>query len=252
MYEARLVKDPGGKSAASPLYLQLAALGRFVIKICKPLHEHTWSAEIAAWSRLEQAGIQDCSVPPIHWGGLDKQPFTIYPLCVPALPAMHTQPATPSPLKARHFVGLLEDLCRIHKAGLMHYDIRVENLMILDDAAKLVDFGYLAPPVESRCIRGTLETASQDVLAAACREEGIAYKKRDDLESLLKAFLIHQYKVRVQYVANKPPAEILYKTWQQLVLACRLRGRDYDGVQSHLERVFGGHSTSVKDHQNDP
>lgn len=164
---------------------------------------------------------------------------------MPALPATHTQPATPSPLKARHFGGLLEDLCKIHKAGLMHHDIRVENLMILDAAAKLIDLGYLAPPVESRCIRGTLETASQDVLAAACREEGTAYKKRDNLESLLKAFLIHKYKVRIQHVANKPPAEILHETWQQLALA---RGRDYDGAQSHLERVFGGHSTSVKDH----
>lgn len=32
VYEAKLIKDPGGKGAASPLYFQLAALGRFVIR----------------------------------------------------------------------------------------------------------------------------------------------------------------------------------------------------------------------------
>lgn len=258
VYEGRLATELEGTDAQDSLYLALKACNAVAIKVPKEDEKDvliTWKAELLAFEEFKKANTLDCCVFPICWEeSFLKQAFIIYPLCVPVVPTVSVKPAAVSPLKAWHFVGLLEDLCKIHNVGLIHRDVRLENIVIFGDEAKLIDFGYSSPPAKSEHILGTLATASQDVLAGALgsKTKPFAYKKRDDLESLLKVFLMHQWGVKIKYVDKKPRTESLYEGWAQLIDGLGIRGQDYAGLRAYLMRFFGRHTHLWKEHKFDP
>lgn len=241
VYEASLIPSAKAKSKKDPLYRHLEALENFVLKIPKYSHEHTWTIETETMDKLKQAGVEGCCVAPVHSGVAGRQLFTIYPLGVPVLPTISIKPATGSPLKNGHFVGLLKDLCAIHNAGLLHRDVRLENIVIIGQHAKLIDFGCSSAPTSEHGIIGTLATASQAILRAALQGNGkkaIQYTARDDLESLLKVFLMHYYNFKVTFVDGESRTQTLYDAWKLGIHACRIERLNYSGLKKYLTELF--------------
>lgn len=106
----------------------------------------------------------------------------MYLLGDPMLPTVSIEPVTTSTLQARRSAGLLNDLCRIHIARVMHRDIQLYHIVIFDDAAKLIASGCSEKPAKQDCILGTIATASQNVLGAGLGGGvKIVYKSHDNL-----------------------------------------------------------------------
>ena len=127
VYEASLVKSLAVKRSHDPLYEKLEAIGKFAFKITKATQSASWIAENKAIEILAEKQLQNICVFPIHRDVLDYH-FFIYPLGVPAVPTVSIKQAVAHPLEDRHFADLLKDLCAIHKAGLVHRDIRLAIL----------------------------------------------------------------------------------------------------------------------------
>ena len=138
-------------------------------------------------------------------------------------------------------------MCRIHDSGLVHRDVRLENIIIFGDKARLIDFGFATPPVFSNSgIIGTVTTASQNVLIAALNGDPIAYEPRDDLESLLKVFLMHAYDFKVAVPEKTSYTKALYDAWKQKIRACRTKNTSYDELKAYLVDVFDGYNETWK------
>lgn len=87
-------------------------------------------------------------------------------------------------LKAEHFAGLLKDLCAIHEAGVVHRDIRLANILLIDGTAKVVDFGYATAPTTLVQLVETQSTASQAILKLRLKATLFTI----DLKMISKAF----------------------------------------------------------------
>ena len=246
VYEASLVPNPAIKTSDDRVYAELERLGKFAIKITKDDHGDSWFAETKAFDRLKKKQIQNCCVFPIHSGSFER-PFIIYPLGVPVFPTIDTKPGAASPLKVEHFGGLLEDLCAIHKAGLVHRDIRLANILMVGNVARLIDFGYATAPTTTPQLRGTQTTASQPILKAVLENLSISYGPKDDLESLLKAFLMHQDHVFIDYDTGKVGIWAIYESWKYIIKGYKLHTLTYDETVTFLEELFDSKDESWED-----
>lgn len=236
VYEASVVVDVANEKCPDPLYAKLKAIGAFAIKILKVGQERSWHIEKRAFKLLEKKQLLHCCASPIFWDSFG-QPFVISPLGIPAAPTVDTRPGGVSPLKTEHFSGLLADLCAIHEAGLVHRDIRPSNILIMDDDAKLIDFGYATAPTISKELLGTLKTASQAVLAAAIQGHEISYRPEDDLESLLKVFILHMHDLDIDYEEGKQGILAVFEKWGQL-LRLVPKSMSYAVMKAYMEDVF--------------
>lgn len=88
--------------------------------------------------------------------------------------------------------GLYIKLLKFHSLGVLHRDIRPENILIWDDRAYFIDFGYSQfIGVESK-LAGSVTTASQRILLAfAASQEKYEYRDVDDIESFFKMALLY-------------------------------------------------------------
>lgn len=247
VYEAHLVSIPVAKGNDNSLYTELDTNGPFVIKIPKKGQDLAWFNETSALRTLKEEQVQDCCIFPIHIGP-SKNKFIIYPLGTPAVSTVNTRPTTASLLKTEHFNGLLRDLCAIHKAGLVHRDIRLANILMVGNAAKLIDFGFAKAPGTSESIEGTVATASQAVLAAAIQDEDVVYNPKDDLESLLKVFLLHQYGFEIHRIQKKSFKKTVYAAWKQKMRTCNIEKLTYDEMIEYLERAFDASKEPWEEH----
>lgn len=138
---------------------------------------------------------------------------------MPAVPTVDTKPGARSPLKTEHSAGLLKNLCAIDEAGLFHQDIRPANILIMGNTARLIDFGYATTPMALAELRGTLKTASQAVLAPAIQGQEIAYRPEDDLESLLKVFILHlhDFDIGIDCGEGEQVIMLVFKKWKKLL-----------------------------------
>lgn len=237
VYEAVLVEEP---VVQDPLYLELKTLKKFALKIIKANQGDSWFTETEIFSQLKEKQLQSCCVFPIRWGS-HGQPFVLYPLGKPVFPTVDSKAGAKSPLKVKHFAGLLNDLMTIHQAGFVHRDIRLANILMVGDSAKLIDFGYATAPTTSTELLGTQATASQAVLEAVLRNRTIFYKPEDDLESLLKVFLMHEYGFKIDYGAGKMGVWTIYAAWMKKLEACEAfneETRDYAKMVAYLKKLF--------------
>ena len=86
-----------------------------------------------------------------------------------------------SPDTLKHYISqLLEGLDEIQKAGLVHRDIKTENVMLHNGKLKYIDYGMLCEPTgENKCkgLRGTLYFMSPTIVKAI--SEGIDPTPKD-------------------------------------------------------------------------
>ena len=99
--------------------------------------------------------------------------FIIYLLGAAVYRSGKASPSNFPPLEAKHFAGLLEDLCSLHTAGLLHRNIERRNMILIGNSAKLIDFYCLSPPTISERFVGTPTTASQAILKAVIEGKAI-------------------------------------------------------------------------------
>ena len=96
-------------------------------------------------------------------------------------------------ISSNHMEHLVECLKGAHKAGVVHRDIRPENLMIDSrGVARAIDWGcaaFTAKGVAAPGITGTFRYASDEVLEAAINGSARTPEPRDDLESLVRTVL---------------------------------------------------------------
>lgn len=238
VYEASLAENSVAVQDEASVYSKLKALNGFAIKITKAGQGDSWLSEKRAIKSLAEKQLQGTCVFPIHWGESQPYYFFIYPLGVPVFPTIDTKAGKRNLLTSVHFAGLLKDLCAIHTAGLVHRDIRLANIVMVGEAAKLIDFGYATTPTSSMQLVGTLVTASQAILEAAYNGYSISYGFEDDLESLFKVFMSRRNKVDTECEEGKEGVRTLYFAWRDIVAGCGLRRRSYEQMVSYLADLF--------------
>lgn len=91
----------------------------------------------------------------------------------------------------KHALELLHSLQSIHRAGFIHRDIRIPNILNKLGYFILCDFSYAQPKGDFQPFAGGMETASQHVLAVLAMGTGqLILDEEDDIESLFKVLLI--------------------------------------------------------------
>ena len=94
---------------------------------------------------------------------------------------------------SEHMEHLVECLHAAHNAGVVHRDVRPENLMVdINGIARLIDWGcaaFVSDGVATPGITGTFRYASDEVLEAAISSSARTPAPKDDLESLVRAVL---------------------------------------------------------------
>lgn len=193
-------------------------------------------AKLLKAKQLKAKKLMRCRAFPILRDSLSL-PFYIYPLGIPAAPTVYTKPGTTSPLKAKRFAGLLEGLCAIHEAGLVHRGIRLANILMTGDAAKLIDFGPATAPTTSEELRGTPKTTSQAVLAAALQGPIISCMPEEDLDSFIKAFILHLHGSDIDYEEGKRGILTVFERWRGLLLQTP-KGLSHAEMKAYLKSLL--------------
>lgn len=121
-----------------------------------------------------------------------------------------------STLNKKHFRQLLNHLKAVHSLGYVHRDVRLTNIILLDDGkiAKFCDFGSVCEKNKLKPYNGSRETASQDIILQRhhCKEWPFnpVFDPIDDYESLLKCYLLWVYNLKIP---NWTKYSELYYIW---------------------------------------
>jgi hypothetical protein len=91
------------------------------------------------------------------------------------------------------FQNLVDDLGKLHRLGLVHRDVRPDNLVYVPDETSiklvLIDWSSSVYKDIETSFEGTVRYASDDVLQRLIRKKKITYTAKDDLCSMVKVFL---------------------------------------------------------------
>lgn len=104
------------------------------------------------------------------------------------------------PAEARQNLGgLLDTLKSVHEQGIVHRDVRLGNIVVVDSSFLLVDWGFACRVEEKLPFQGTLITASARVIECHARGEAIVFRPTDDLILFVKTlYLLSQCKFHDQ------------------------------------------------------
>jgi len=121
------------------------------------------------------------------------------------------------PLIVVEFVDILD---RAHKVGVVHRDVRPDNMMVFKGQAYLVDWGYAVKIGFKGTYSGTFHFASDAVLQALSNATAVSAKPQYDLESLVKALLAVKNNSLLQQLmaidskpANASKVQKVWDTW---------------------------------------
>lgn len=81
----------------------------------------------------------------------------------------------PEKLAKKLFLHILKGMDEIHQQGLMHRDIKMDNIFIKDNIIKIGDLGFATSKYVTNSIIGTAITMSPEMLKAHVEEETRAY-----------------------------------------------------------------------------
>lgn len=89
------------------------------------------------------------------------------------------------------WVQFAKNIRKIHGQGFVHRDIRCQNIMARGNTLVLIDWGYSCKANTQHLCNGTAITAPQRILKSLLRSEIVSWDVWDDIESLVKVFLIY-------------------------------------------------------------
>lgn len=81
----------------------------------------------------------------------------------------------PEKLAKKLFLHMLKGMNEIHSQGLMHRDIKMDNIFIKDNIIKIGDLGFATSKYVTNSIVGTAITMSPEMIKAYVKEERRAY-----------------------------------------------------------------------------
>jgi serine/threonine protein kinase len=161
---------------------------------------------------------------------------------------VRAKPKSPYSLSKDHFRQLLNQLKIIHSHGLVHTDVRLSNIILVEEgnSVKFCDFGSVQK--RDRYGRvfyiGSRETASQNILIRKIwhiqRTSKFPFKPvfeiKDDYESLLKCFIIWQFNLDIQWKDYKD----LFNLWEDFLHSFFAvhRPNTEDEYVGFLEKLF--------------
>ena len=180
--EILIIQSCVGEGATSRVFVASTRGGSIgVVKMLKPGHEARASREVNVLYRLEQSGVSG-----IVSGELVTQSIIYFPKLL-----------TPADVASRKLNADLVSLLEAsHAAGVIHRDVRPDNIMV-DEAglAYIIDWGCAYVLEESSTtappplFEGTFRFASDAALAAATLGKRRVPEPKDDLESLVRSVL---------------------------------------------------------------
>ena len=154
--------------ARDPVLRRHVALKMLHAKLAAPAHRERMLQEARALAKLSHPGI----VPVFDCGDADGEVYVAMELIdgEPLHHWLHQRPRARS-ARARVALGVADALIAVHHAGLLHRDIKPNNVVIRNDAPVLIDFGLARDinpaPGESSGIAGTVQWLAPEVLGGA-------------------------------------------------------------------------------------
>lgn len=137
-------------------------------------------------------------VPGIIQSNLDYtkgMPYLVFPFCKSVVPSLWTDPEDVAVLRPEHFLQLFQKLKLMHELGVLHRDIRPENIVTLGDEAYFIDLNCSIHKGAVAHFEGSVVTASQRILRLVADlgpdvTSEIPYTAEDDLESFFKMWCL--------------------------------------------------------------
>ena len=145
-----------------------------------------------------------------HYGTIES--IVVYDLAFPVVKSPWTPVNMVADLTRKHLLMIWKKLSLLHSAGIIHRDVRQNNIVILDDVAYFIDFGSSVGVDD--CVRheGTEVTASQRLLKLLSNNPvGIFnYVFKDDIDSFFKTFNMCNYGIAIPPPSKKETKEEFY------------------------------------------
>jgi serine/threonine protein kinase len=173
----------------------------------------------------EKAALEAINGSEISVGLVNSFDLTIvYELGMPLVKSLWTPRRHVASVSSVDWIGLLEKLVSIHQKGIVHRDIRLENIVILDGDSRWIDFGFAVKPGRLEPHQGSMYTASRRVLKAimevdessdpACK---LIYCCSDDIESLARTLFLLTSHIEPPPAARgiKDDAKQLLSFWEK-------------------------------------
>jgi eukaryotic-like serine/threonine-protein kinase len=171
-YEIRESLGAGGMGvvlrARDPVLQRDVALKMLHAKLAAPAYRERMLQEARALAKLSHPGI----VPVFDCGVADGEVYVAMELIEgePLHHWLHQSPRSRS-ARARVALGVADALIAVHQAGLLHRDIKPNNVVIRNDTPVLIDFGLARDinpsPGEPSGVAGTVQWLAPEVLGGA-------------------------------------------------------------------------------------
>jgi serine/threonine protein kinase len=147
------------------------------------------------------------------------------------------------------WVQFTKNIRKIHSQGFVHRDIRCQNIMARGNTLVLIDWGYSCKANTQHLCNGTAITASQRILKLLLRSEIVSWDVWDDIEGLVKVFLIYflNQELKVYELGNSMDRIKEYASyweyWEQNERNAKAgfalcKARDFDGLLDWMARLL--------------
>lgn len=198
----------------------------------------SYRTEISAFNKLKDLNI----TLPLH-GTLPNY----CAILTKGRPWKETLGQSPNPkLTLAHFQDLLALVEKMHTKGIIHRDIRAANIYFVGSEVRLGDLAssLIEPSLEE--FAGAWTTASQASLEAGIRKVAHEYTHRDDLESVLKTWLLWKLQLTVPCGEPRARKRSAYGFWDELLAICQLdKNATAEELKAYLDDRFSWESPKI-------